>query len=289
MQGPLHGRQLPAKRQVGGIFQIEPPEDPNEDWDAWYSWLLLWPPDARGNRIVPTRYITPDGRMLGWWLHKQRLAKKKGLLQPAHVKKLRSDGGVIWDAQEAAWEEGFAEFSALPRNEHGQRMVPQSYVSADGYRLGAWLTAQRSNYKKNKQWLLRADRVERLEAAGIVWDINEAAWEEALARFRALPIDADGRRSVTSNFVSVDGFRLGQWQLRQRSLFARELMSDAHVAKLNGAGFVWGVFDSGWEDGFAHFEAITPDERGNREVAQKRSKPCETYHRHASVLSHTKS
>ena len=79
-------RLLPMRRpEAHTHFEIPPPDDPNHDelrdWAEWADWFSLWPMDERGKRVVPLRYTTPDGRMLGWWLQKQRLARKKGLLR----------------------------------------------------------------------------------------------------------------------------------------------------------------------------------------------------------------
>ena len=94
-------------------FEISPPDDPNHDesrdWAEWADWFALWPMDGRGKRVVPLRYSAPDGRMLGWWLQKQRLARKMGLLRKQYVGKLTQlvcpvNDAVCWPAAHV-WQE----------------------------------------------------------------------------------------------------------------------------------------------------------------------------------------
>ena len=51
--------------------------------------------------------------------------------------------------------------------------MPQSHVTADGFKLGPWVATQRQAYKGN-QGGLSAERVSRLEALGMVWDVRKS-------------------------------------------------------------------------------------------------------------------
>ncbi|MQF65269.1 helicase, partial [SAR202 cluster bacterium AC-409-J13_OGT_754m] len=50
-------------------------------------------------------------------------------------------------------------------NNEGQ--VPAKYKTEDGYALGNWVGTQRQSYRKEK---LTEERIQRLEALGIVWE-----------------------------------------------------------------------------------------------------------------------
>ena len=54
-----------------------------------------------------------------------------------------------------------------PADANGRRVVPVLYTTPDGYALVRWQDTQRQARKNGK---LSAERIERLEAAGIVWD-----------------------------------------------------------------------------------------------------------------------
>ncbi|MFF8433549.1 DEAD/DEAH box helicase [Streptomyces bacillaris] len=66
--------------------------------------------------------------------------------------------------------------------EHGHLRVPTDYEDAYGYRLGSFITGQRTAYH---QGALTADWIAELEALGMVWDENEAAWQANLATVEA--------------------------------------------------------------------------------------------------------
>ena len=94
-----------------------------------------------------------------------------------------------------------------------RRIVPQSYVMQDGFKLGLWQTVQRRAYKKG---VMPTERIERLEAAGIVWDPHELAWEEGFKHFSAFEEDVYGKRNVPTGFRTEGGYNLGLWLENQR-------------------------------------------------------------------------
>ena len=56
--------------------------------------------------------------------------------------------------------------------EHGDCLVPRSYKTADGYRLGQWVATQRQVYKGQRGGL-SASQVSRLEGVGMVWELGK--------------------------------------------------------------------------------------------------------------------
>jgi predicted helicase len=53
--------------------------------------------------------------------------------------------------------------------EHGDCLVPQSFATEDGFKLGSWCDSRRNEHRKGK---LESDRVEALEALGFVWEFR---------------------------------------------------------------------------------------------------------------------
>jgi hypothetical protein len=77
---------------------------------------------------------------------------------------LEAVNGWVWDPLDARWDEGYAALTAYVQAE-GTARAPHSYRTAEGYRLGHWVSTQRS-----RQDNLSADRRQRLEALdGWVW------------------------------------------------------------------------------------------------------------------------
>ena len=59
-----------------------------------------------------------------------------------------------------------------PHDAAGRRDVPRTHTTPDGYALGSWQGMQRTARKRGK---LSAERAERLEAVGFVWDARGGA------------------------------------------------------------------------------------------------------------------
>ncbi|GLW34496.1 helicase associated domain-containing protein [Actinoplanes regularis] len=73
--------------------------------------------------------------------------------------------GWVWDAKEDGFAEGLVKLRAYA-DEHGHARVPPSWVTADGFRLGNWVSNRRS-----RRGQLGADRAAQLEKVpGWVWD-----------------------------------------------------------------------------------------------------------------------
>ena len=234
----------------------------SDSWEDAFLHFRVFPRDEKGRRPVPRQHVTPDGFKLGSWVHNQRQQYKRGELDPDRLVKLES-AGIVWDLWDHVWEEGFEHFLEFPPDEQGFRHVPQSYVSADGYRLGQWQKNQRTAYKTG---LLSESRQQRLREVGMELDLTEAAWVEGFELFESLPQDARGKRSIAQQYVADDGFRLGRWVSTQRLAHKAGRLEPARRDRLEGAGMVWDTFDEAWEEGFAHFVELDPDEEGRRFV-----------------------
>ena len=166
---------------------------------------------------------------------------KRALIRRMPGRRLRGDEGGSHALEDDAspgcsaersylnWDLGYQRFLAYPAASRGQRTVPVSFVTAEGYRLGLWQENQRA---RHKQGLLSSERSQRLEDAGIVWDLHEAAWLEGVDQLAAVSPDAQGRRQVPSDFVTPAGYRLGQWQDNQRYARRHGALSEERVAKV---------------------------------------------------------
>lgn len=126
-----------------------------------------------GHLAVPRRYKTEEGYSLGQWLNTQRsvrAGKRFGSLNADRIARLDSIG-MLWDGtREYTWELHFAAARTYAK-EHGDLGVKASYVTADGVRLGRWISDLRAARRSGD---LTPERIRRLDALGMVWDRSRA-------------------------------------------------------------------------------------------------------------------
>src|SRR3984893_12161227 len=118
--------------------------------------------------------------------------------------------------------------------EHGHCRVPQLFRSTDGFYLGRWVSNQRTS-----QDSLPSDRKARLDALGFVWDALLEQWEDGFEHLEAF-VKERGHCRVTGSFMSLDGYRLGQWCGVQRR--SQDSLSTDRKARLVALGFIWDPF-----------------------------------------------
>ena len=136
------------------------------DWLEGFDYLKRFV-KREGHARVPAKHIE-DGFGLGNWVDRQRVSYKRNSLAPDRIQGLQSVKGWIWDPLEADWLEGFDNLIRFERREKHAR-VPVDHIE-DGFRLGQWVSVQRSFYKKKKNSLTPA-RIRALESVkGWVWD-----------------------------------------------------------------------------------------------------------------------
>ncbi len=116
--------------------------------------------EEHGHAKIPTNQKTEDRFPLGRWCSTQKTNKSNLSLE---FKEQLNQLNFIWDIKEEKWKIGF---DALKKyvEEHGHARVPIGFKNIEGYRLGKWISHQRSNKK------LSLERLQKLNKLGFIWN-----------------------------------------------------------------------------------------------------------------------
>ena len=140
-----------------------------DQWEEGFKKLQQFK-EREGNCRVPQAH-KEDGFRLGGWVSKHRESKNKPTdknhmyLSLYRLQKLDALG-FVWDIFADQWEKGFKKLQQFKERE-GNCRVSNKCKTDDGYKLGLWV----SNQRKGKD-SLSLDRVERLDALGFIWDVQ---------------------------------------------------------------------------------------------------------------------
>jgi hypothetical protein len=226
-----------------------------------------------GHAGVPVRFRTEEGFWLGAWCDVRRQERRKGRLSAERVAALDALG-FVWDpprgGSAGGWKVALRALEAFVA-EHGHARVPQTFRTADGFRLGSWCSGQRCSRRKGK---LLPEREAALDTLGFVWDpprsrIDDAWWQVGFAALEAF-VAEHGHARVPQAFRTADGYRLGQWCTRRRQERRNGRLSAERIAALDALGFVWDPScgrSGGWDAGLAALEAFVA-EHGHARVPQ---------------------
>ena len=190
-----------------------------------------------GTLELPRSYTIHGGVPVGKWLELQRqvqAGQRPGRLTAEQAAKLEKLG-IRWNHRlEAAWEKGFASAQKY-RTEHGDLLVPVRYRDKNDFALGEWIVYNRQRYLGGN---LPSDRVERLEALGMVWDTGSILWEKSYAAAVQYYLE-NHTLEIPVKYVTPDGMALGVWLGSQRAAYKEGMLTDAQIEKLEALGVDW--------------------------------------------------
>lgn len=204
--------------------------DPYDDaWEQAYARLESYC-KAEGDCLVPRGHKTKDGFKLGSWVSTQRARKDTITVERRH--RLENLSGWGWDAVVAGWEQAFAQLESYCKAE-GDCLVPRSHRTGDGFKLGHWVNNVRAD--KDNLPLERRHRLDSLK--GWSWDPRAYAWEFGYARLKTYS-EAEGNCLVPAKYMTMDGFKLGNWVSNQRA--KKDILTDERLHRLERLkGWVW--------------------------------------------------
>ena len=190
-----------------------------------------------GTLELPRSYTIHGGVPVGKWLELQRqvqAGQRPGRLTAEQAAKLEKLG-IRWNHRlEAAWEKGFASAQKY-RTEHGDLLVPVRYRDKNDFALGEWIVYNRQRYLGGN---LTQNRIERLEAIGMVWSTSNDLWEQNYAAATQYYLE-HGDLEVPIKFETPSGFGLGVWLGAQRAAHKAGELPQEQVERLDALGMDW--------------------------------------------------
>ena len=219
----------------------------------WYEKYLLLEEYKKehGNCLVPQSFVY-CGAKLGRWVSKQRQLYKNEKISK-NRREMLDVLGFSWDPKGDKWERNFALLEQFKERE-GHCNVPNSHEE-DGIKLGTWLDWQRQVRKGNRGGNLSSERIERLEALGVVWDIFEDQWERNFVLLEHFK-EREGHCNVPA-LHEEDGINIGKWIDRQRQVKKGNVsgnLSSEQIERLESLGMIWESWEDQWERKFALLE-----------------------------------
>lgn len=190
-----------------------------------------------GTLELPRSYTIHSGVPVGKWLELQRqvqAGQRPGRLTAEQAAKLEKLG-IRWNHRlEAAWEKGFASAQKY-RTEHGDLLVPVRYRDKNDFALGEWIVYNRQRYLGGN---LTQNRIERLEAIGMVWSTSNDLWEQNYAAATQYYLE-HGDLEVPIKYETPSGFGLGVWLGAQRAAHKAGERPQEQVERLDALGMDW--------------------------------------------------
>lgn len=188
-----------------------------------------------GNVDAPITYKTPEGYPLGIQQADLRKRYKEGDLHNIEIRLLKNIGFSF------AFEEGLLA-TLRYKWQFGDANAPITYKTSEGYPLGIWQAELRKNYKAGK---LDNIKIQELEKAGMQLQIKyDDAVNAILEGFRATLRYKEqfGDANAPEEYITPEGFNLGQWQQAQRIAFKkykRHGPMQKKIRLLEQVGFKW--------------------------------------------------
>ena len=165
--------------------------------------------------------------------------RKSEILTPLQRERLDSIG-FIWDVLEHQFEKGFSALESFKERE-GHCLVPQHYKEA-GVNLGTWVSGIR--VRKDK---LDAERLQRLENLGFIWDVLAYQFEQGFAALKSFQ-EREGHCMVPGRHEEKN-YKLGAWIVRLRA--KKDQIEPENVKRLDDIGFLWDPRAFKFEQGLA--------------------------------------
>jgi len=209
-----------------------------------------------GHANVPLRSVTDDGFKLGIWMNTRRYDRTIGRLSTARIDELSALGMVWSSSRDAGYRIGVDHLRSYIAAQ-SRANVPVTHVADDGFRLGTWVSHRR---EERRTETLSTKRIDELSALGMAWSSSrDAGYRIGVDHLRSY-IAAQGNATVPQEFVTDDGFALGNWVRSRRKDRTIGRLTTTRIAELNALEMVWDTYEARYRSGVDHLRAYTARE-----------------------------
>ncbi|TGD89224.1 DEAD/DEAH box helicase [Mycolicibacterium sp. CH28] len=242
-------------------FDVRLVEETTASWEFWFGLMELYVREV-GNALVPAKCLF-HGQKLGAWVNEQRSRYMEGTLPADRMSQLVDIDGWTWDARDAAWQEACGLLEEYVQQK-GDALVPSTYKTTNGFKLGQWVSVQRMTYRQGTITQRRKERLEVLP--GWTWDFKDYQWEEGFRHTKEYT-GIHGNARIPLKYASDDGYKVGGWVNTQKVAYVRGTLPPHREQRLRELpGWTWSTKDSSWEEGLgrllqfveAHHHANVP-------------------------------
>jgi superfamily II DNA or RNA helicase len=248
--------------------QVRLVEEVGAGWERSFGLLERYV-ETHGTARVPRGYQTSEGVVLGEWAERQRIAHRRGLLNPARAARLAALPGWVWDLPDARWQDNLAALrdyaerrtvsgGELDFDELSGLAAPAAPAVRQARRtLGMWAAAQRVGHRAGR---LASWQVQELDAVpGWSWTVLPPADAAMVDALRAFTV-REGHANAPYTHLE-GGLPLGRWlnDIRRRRLTGRlaAALADELAAVMPAAvaagGLRWETGQTRWR---LHYEAL---------------------------------
>lgn len=214
----------------------------DEKWEYFIEQLRIFIIE-NGHSAIPRGFLTPDGLRLDVWVGTQRNTRKD--LSADRIRRLEEIEGWTWDVLDDRWKSSIAALKSYAE-QYGHSLVAASYVFEDGFRLGSWVSLQRS--KRNKLPFER--RIELEAVAKWSWNPIEDQWEHGFGKLSEY-VKCNSSSRVSISYTTASGFKLGSWVGSQRRNFSA-LSPEKRIRLEALPDWTWNDAEDRWKAAFAY-------------------------------------
>ena len=206
---------------------------------------------SRSFKTINGYEIDKNGYNLGFWISNQRVKYKNDTLSEDRIKQLEKIDMIFGIGKQDAWNIMY-DLAKKYYEHYGNLKIPRSFKTVNGYetdekgyKLGVWITTQKTNYNKS---ILSEDRIKKLEKIGMMFEnVNDDTWNKMYELAKKYYEHYDSLKipkmfkTINGYEIDEEGYNLGAWINTQRFSYKKGTLFEDRIEKLEEIGMMWNI------------------------------------------------